>query len=81
MLLLTIYVPKFDDWKSLGMVNNNLTWLAIKPQAEVLLFRDQEHSETYYFEKCSRISFSCIDNKEQIHIVPENAMMKRVAVA
>ena len=78
---MTIYVPKFDDWKSLGMVNNNLTWLAIKPKAEVLLFRDQEHSETYYFEKCSRISFSCIDNKEQIHIVPENAMMKRVAVA
>ena len=81
MLLLTTYIPKFDYWKSLGMVNNNLTWLAIKPKAEVLLFRDQEHSETYYFEKCSRISFSCIDNKEQIHIVPENAMMKRVAVA
>ena len=81
MLLLTIYVPKFDDWKSLGIVNKNLTWMALKPQAEVLLFRDQEHFETYYFEKCTRISFSCIDNKEQIHIVPENAMTKRVAVA
>ena len=81
MLLLTIYVPKFDDWKSLGMVNNNLTWLAIKPQAEVLLFRDQEQSETYYFDKCSRISFSCVENKEEIHIVPQNAIMKRVAVA
>ena len=80
MLFLTIYVPKFDDWKSLRMVNNNLTWLAIKPQAEVLLFRDQEHSETYYFEKYSRISFSCVDNKEEIHIVPENSMIKRVAV-
>ncbi|MDB4849680.1 hypothetical protein OAH49_01885 [Nitrosopumilus sp.] len=78
---MTIYVPKFDDWKSLGMVNNNLTWLAIKPQAEVLLFRDQKHSETYYFEKCSRISFSCVENKEEIHIVPQNAIMKRVAVA
>ena len=78
---MTIYVPKFDDWKSLGMVNNNLTWLAIKPQAEVLLFRDQEHSETYYFEKCSRISCSCVENKEEIHIVPQNAIMKRVAVA
>ena len=81
MLLLTIYVPKFDDWKCLGIVNNNLTWLAIKPQAEVLLFRDQEHSETYYFEKCSRIFFSYVDNKEEIHIVPTNALMKRVAVA
>jgi hypothetical protein len=51
VLLLTTYIPKFDDWKSLGMVNNNLTWLAIKPEAQVLLFRNQEHSETYYFEK------------------------------
>ena len=46
----------------------------------MLLFRDQEHSETYYFEKYSRISFSCVDNKEEIHIVPENSMIKRVAV-
>ena len=63
------------------MVNNNLTWLAIKPEAQVLVFRNQEHSETYYFEKCSRIFFSCVENKEEIHIVPQNAMMKRVAVA
>ena len=48
---MTTYIPKFDDWKSLGMVNNNLTWLAIKPEAQVLVFRNQEHSETYYFEK------------------------------
>jgi len=78
---LTTYIPKFDDWKSLGMVNNNLTWLAIKPEAQVLVFRNQEHSETYYFKKCSRIFFSCVENKEEIHIVPQNAMMKRVAVA
>ena len=63
------------------MVNNNLTWLAKKPEAQVLLFRNQEHSETYYFEKCSRIFFSCIENKEEIHIVPTNALIKRVAVA
>ena len=81
MLFLTTYIPKFDDWKSLGMVNNNLTWLAIKPEAQVLVFRNQEHSETYYFEKCSRIFFSCVENKEEIHIVPQNAIMKRVAVA
>ena len=78
---MTTYIPKFDDWQSLGMVNNNLTWLAIKPEAQVLLFRNQEHSETYYVEKCSRIFFSCIENKEEIHIVPQNALIKRVAVA
>lgn len=78
---MTTYIPKFDDWQSLGMVNNNLTWLAKKPEAQVLLFRNQEHSETYYFEKCSRIFFSCIENKEEIHIVPTNALIKRVAVA
>ena len=63
------------------MVNNNLTWLAIKPEAQVLIFRNKEHSETYYFEKCARIFFSCVENKEEIHIVPQNAIMKRVAVA
>jgi hypothetical protein len=47
----------------------------------VLLFRNHEHYETYYFEKCSRIFFSCVENKEEIHIVPQNAMIKRVAVA
>ena len=78
---MTTYLPKPDDWNSLGKINGHLTWFAIKPDAQVLIFRNKEHSETYYFEKCSRISFSCVDNKEKIHIVPENAMMKRVAVA
>ena len=78
---MTTYIPKFDDWKSLGMVNNNLTWLAIKPEAQVLVFRNQEHSETYYFEKCARISFRPNGDKQEIHIVPENALTKRVAVA
>ena len=78
MLLLTTYIPKFDDWKSLGMVNNNLTWLAIKPEAQVLLFRNHEHYETYYFEKCSRIYNSKIDYNGQLAI---NPMIKRVAVA
>ncbi len=78
---MTIYIPKFDDWKSLGMINNNVTWLAIKPEAEVFLFKNHEHTETYYFEKCTRIFFSYIENKEEIHIVPTNALTKRVAVA
>ena len=78
---MTIYIPKFDDWKSLGMINNNVTWLAIKPEAEVFLFKNHEHIETYYFEKCTRIFFSSVENKEEIHIVPTNALTKRVAVA
>ena len=78
---MTIYIPKFDDWKSLGMINNNVTWLAIKPEAEVFLFKNNEHTESYYFEKCTRIFFSYIENKEEIHIVPTNALTKRVAVA
>ena len=63
------------------MINNNVTWLAIKPEAEVFLFKNHEHAETYYFEKCTRIFFSYIENKEEIHIVPTNALTKRVAVA
>ena len=78
---MTIYIPKFDDWKSLGIINNNVTWLAIKPEAEVFLFKNHEHTETYYFEKCTRIFFSYVENKEEIHIVPTNALTKRVAVA
>ena len=78
---MTIYIPKFDDWKSLGIINNNVTWLAIKPEAEVFLFKNHEHTETYYFEKCTRIFFSPVENKEEIHIVPTNALTKRVAVA
>ncbi len=78
---MTTYIPKFDDWESLGIINGNLTWLAIKPEAQILLFRNQEHSETYYFEKCTRIFFNCVNNKEKIHIVPENALIKRVAIA
>ena len=78
---MTTYIPKFDDWQSLGKVNDHITWLAIKPEAEVLLFRNQVHFETYYFEKCTRIFFSYVENKEEIHIVPTNALIKRVAVA
>ena len=78
---MTTYIPKFDDWKSLGIINNNVTWLAIKPEAEVFLFKNHEHTETYYFEKCTRIFFSSGENKEEIHIIPTNALTKRVAVA
>lgn len=78
---MTTYIPKFDDWKSLGIINNNVTWLAIKPEAEVFLFKNHKHTETYYFEKCTRIFFSSVENKEEIHIVPTNALTKRVAIA
>lgn len=80
-MLLTTYLPKPDDWKSLGKINSYLTWLAMKPEAEVLVFREREHSETYYFEKCCRISFRMNGDKQEIHVIPENALTKRVAVA
>ena len=78
---LTTYIPKPDDWNSLGKINGHLTWFAIKHEAEVLIFRNKQHSETYYFEKCARISFRPNGDKQEIHIVPENALTKRVAVA
>ena len=53
----------------------------MKPEAEVLVFREREHSETYYFEKCCRISFRMNGDKQEIHVIPENALTKRVAVA
>jgi len=80
-VLLTTYLPKPDDWKSLGKINTYLTWLAMKPEAEVLVFKNQEHFETHYFEKCCRISFRMNGDKQEIHVVPENALTKRVAVA
>jgi len=53
----------------------------MKPEAEVLVFKNQAHFETHYFEKCCRISFRMNGDKQEIHVVPENALTKRVAVA
>ena len=80
-MLLTTFVPKPKDWKILGIINNNLTWLAIKPEAQLLVFGGQQHLETYYFEKGARISFRSGENGQEIHIEPDNALTKRTAAA
>ena len=78
---MTTYIPKPGEWKILGTINNNLTWLAIKPQAKVLKFEEHLHLETYYFEKGARISFTSGENGQDLHVEPSKALTKRTAVA
>ena len=80
-MLLTTHIPKPGDWKILGLINNNLTWLAIKPHAKLLVFVDHQHFETYHFEKGSRISFRSGESGQEIHVEPQQAFTKRTAVA
>ena len=78
---LTTHIPKPGDWKILGIINNNLTWLAIKPQAKVLVFGGHRHLETYHFEKGARISIRSGENGQELHVEPETALTKRTAAA
>ena len=80
-MLLTTHIPNPEDWKILGVINNRLTWLAIKPQAQVFVFQCHTHLETYHFEKGARISFRSGDKGQEIHIEPEKALTKRTAAA
>ena len=80
-MLLTTHIPKPGDWKILGIINNRLTWLAIKPEAQVLVFGCHQHLETYHFEKGARISFWSGENGQELHVEPEKAFTKRTAVA
>ena len=80
-MLLTTHIPKPGDWKILGVINNRLTWLAIKPQAKVFVFGCHQHLETYHFEKGARIYFKSGDKGQEIHIEPEKALTKRTAAA
>ena len=80
-MLSTTHIPKPGDWKILGLINNNLTWLAIKPQAELLVFAGHQHLETYHFEKGARISFKSGENGQELHVEPAKALTKRTAVA
>ena len=73
---MTTFVPKPKDWKILGIINNNLTWVAIKPEAQLLVFGGQQHLETYYFEKGARISFRSGENGQEIHVELDNALKK-----
>lgn len=78
---MTTHIPKPGDWKILGLINNNLTWLAIKPQAKLLVFAGHQHLETYHFEKGARISFKSGENGQEFHVEPYKALTKRTAAA
>ena len=80
-MLLTTFIPKPGDWKILGIINNHLTWLAITPQAQLLVFECHQHLETYHFEKGARISFRSGENGQEMHVEPEKALTKRTAAA
>ena len=80
-MLLTTHIPQPEDWKLLGEINNNLTWLATKPQAKLLVFAGHQHLETYYFEKGARISFRSDENGQELRVEPEKALTKRTAAA
>ena len=78
---MTTYIPRPGDWKILGIINNHLTWLAIKPEAQLFVFGCHQHLETYHFEKAARISIRGSENGQELHIEPSNALTKRTAVA
>ena len=80
-MLLTSHIPQPGDWKILGIINNNFTWLAIKPQAKLLVFAGHQYLETYYFEKGARISFRSGENRQVLHVEPSKALTKRTAAA
>lgn len=78
---MTTHIPQPGDWKILGIINNNLTWLAIKPNAKLLVFAGHQHLETYHFEKGARISFTSGEKGQEFHVEPKNALTKRTAAA
>ena len=80
-MLLTTHIPKPGEWKILGVINNHLTWLAIKPQAQVFVFEYHQHLETCHFEKGARISFRSGEHGQELHVEPEKALTKRTAMA
>ena len=78
---MTTHIPRPEDWKILGIINKHLTWLAIKPQAQVFVFGCHQHLETYHFEKGARISMTSDENGQGLHVEPENALIKRTTAA
>ena len=78
---MTTHIPRPGDWKILGIINKHLTWLAIKPAAQVFVFGCQQHLETYHFEKGARISIRSGENGQELHVEPEKALIKRTAAA
>ena len=78
---MTNHIPQPGDWKILGIINSSLTWLAIKPQAKLLVFAGHQHLETYYFEKGARISFTSGEKGQELRVEPSKALTKRTAAA
>jgi len=74
-------MPLPRDWKILGIINKHLTWLAIKPEAQVFVFGCHEHLETYHFEKGARISIRSGETGQELHVEQETALTKRTAAA
>lgn len=80
-MLLTTHIPKPKDWEIIGVINYHLTWLAIKPQAQVFVFGCHQHLETYHFEKGARISFRSGENGQELHVDPEKTLTKTTTVS
>ena len=80
-MLLTTHIPKPEDWKILGVINDHITWLVIKPQDQVFVFGSHQHLETYHFEKGARISFKSGETWQEIHVESEKALTKRTVAA
>ncbi len=80
-MLLTTHIPNPGDWKSLGIINDHLTWLALKPKSQLIIFEDHLHLETCHFEKGARISFRTGKKGKEMHVNPENALTKRTSAA
>ncbi|WP_316507099.1 hypothetical protein [Nitrosopumilus sp.] len=78
---MTTHIPRPGDWEILGIINNNLTWLAIKPQAQVFVFGCHQHLETCHFEKGARISIRSGEKGQELRVEPQNALIKRTVVA
>ncbi len=79
-MLLTTYILNHVDWDILGVINNHLTWLAIRPDAQVFVFGHNVHLETYFFEKGTRIFITSGDMGQELHVTPEKTLTKRIVV-
>ena len=78
---MTTHIPRSGDWEIIGIINKHLTWLAIKPEAQVFVFGCQEHLETYHFEKGARISIRSGESGQELHAEPQKALIKRTVAA
>ncbi len=78
---MTTYIPNPDDWRDVGVVNKKVTWLAVKPEAEVLLFEDKQHSNTLIFEKGTRIYMEQGKNGQELVYKPDCSLIRNKAAS